>query len=179
MQTHSRKRLVPWIEEEAYEQRDIILAGLGFKSYDEYLCSEVWKQIRDSYLGKFRSCFCCGEFANQIHHRFYSEGNLTGRDQHGLFSICAQCHRQVEFKPSGQKASLGEANYWVFKLREKNFGGTRLGKKRKKMPVKESRAKGPQVDQRTVCAIAAAILEEKMEQRAALRRSQEAVPQGE
>ena len=103
-----------------YNKRDAALKALGFKTYKEYLKSDLWQSIRTVYLGKFPLCFGCGKPANQIHHKYYNEENLSGRSLDGMFSICASCHEKIEFKPSGMKTYMKEANRWLFKIRKQH-----------------------------------------------------------
>jgi hypothetical protein len=92
------------------KQRDFVLKAHGFKNYAAYLRSDLWLSIRAKIL-KNATCACgCGQFANQVHHKAYTEANLMGATPRGLIAINHDCHYKIEF--AGQrKLSLGEANH--------------------------------------------------------------------
>ena len=91
------------------KQRDFVLKLLGYETYNVYLQSELWKGIRAKVL-KNASCSCgCGRRANQVHHKSYTEANLTGNTQRGLVPINASCHYLIEFQED-RKCNLAEAN---------------------------------------------------------------------
>lgn len=94
-----------------YRKRNLRLKQLGFKSYKDYLSSDLWKSIRlqvlerDSY-----KCFrCCGR-ATQVHHRKYTIPVLEGQNLKQLVSICRVCHKWIEFSSSGLKLTTAQAN---------------------------------------------------------------------
>lgn len=88
----------------AYEDRDRILAEMGYASYAAYLESDLWKSIRARVIGtRGMACRMCGKPATAVHHNQYSEANLTGKSLGHLFPICHSCHESVEFV-NGEKA---------------------------------------------------------------------------
>jgi hypothetical protein len=74
------------------------LTALGFGTYREYLTSDLWRTIRtrvfvrDGYL-----CQKCSQPAEQVHHRSYGKKTLAGKYDHGLISLCRNCHHALEF----------------------------------------------------------------------------------
>lgn len=91
---HRRKRRKQYIE------RNDNLKALGFNSYDQYLRSELWKGIRDRMLAKHPRCYVCRRKASQVHHGAYRKVDLDGSTDRQLFSVCARCHRHLEFRKS-------------------------------------------------------------------------------
>ena len=90
-----------------YIERNANLRSLGYASYNDYLSSSQWRQIRESVLMRDkRRCVCCCGSANQVHHRSYSIDALAGRDlsKKALVSMCGACHRHIEFM-YGQKST--------------------------------------------------------------------------
>ena len=95
----------------AYARRNSILSRIGYQNYQHYLKSPLWRSIkRRVYEKQGPDCLACGRFASQVHHRFYSEKNLSGQTLAGLIPICSTCHKQAERRPDGSKRSLKEAN---------------------------------------------------------------------
>jgi hypothetical protein len=93
-----------------YEQRDAVLRAIGFGSYAEYLNSRLWARIRHRVLKKRKTCVCCGEPANEVHHKDYSLETMKGERLSGLSPLCSTCHDIAEFDADGSKATLGSAN---------------------------------------------------------------------
>lgn len=85
-----------------------LLMRLGFKCYQDYLSSPLWRSIRLRKLSRHPRCFFCRRSASQVHHIGYTQANLTGRSLRGLSSLCGFCHEEVEFE-AGRKLSLPEA----------------------------------------------------------------------
>jgi len=84
--------------------RIIWLAFLGFKSYREYLSSDLWGEIRRRVLARDdHTCRICNDPATQVHHNSYSLDALSGNLIDQLFSLCRPCHHRLEFKADGHK----------------------------------------------------------------------------
>jgi hypothetical protein len=95
----------------SYKNRDNKLKRLGFKSYSEYLKSDLWKSIRNQVLKQEKyKCCICGNKANQVHHRTYCITGLAGTNLQSLRAICSSCHHLAEFDENGQKRRLKEVN---------------------------------------------------------------------
>jgi 5-methylcytosine-specific restriction endonuclease McrA len=81
-----------------YEKRGPTLRKMGFKSYWEYLQSDLWKKVRAMAFEKNgRVCCCCKGPATQIHHRRYTRKVLEGKNLGMLSPICRPCHQAIEF----------------------------------------------------------------------------------
>jgi hypothetical protein len=55
-----------------YSIRSKSLISLNFKTYEDYLFSDLWKNIRIDFLNKNPFCYLCNKLALQIHHASYS-----------------------------------------------------------------------------------------------------------
>lgn len=87
-----------------YASRDFILRQMGFKSYRDYLKSDLWQKVRAQvFQEKGRICHCCGNPATSVHHNRYHRNDLTGKTLTFLFPICAICHDGVEFSKKKHK----------------------------------------------------------------------------
>lgn len=93
------------------DERQETLTILGFRNYNEYLKSDLWKTIRklilerDAYYCRIRRC---NNRAEQVHHFTYSPKTLVGRNPAGLISVCRSCHKKIEFEGK-RKRTLKEA----------------------------------------------------------------------
>lgn len=75
----------------------------------DYLQSEKWRSIRRRVLDRDELCRMCGSVATTVHHLSYSPRVLDGLDDAQLVSLCADCHRHIEFDGE-RKLTLSEAN---------------------------------------------------------------------
>lgn len=99
-----------------YAERRKSLGELGYSSYEDYLSSGVWQEIRRKVLRRDRGrCRLCGSRAFAVHHTSYSTQVLAGGDLSKLLSICNRCHAEIEFD-DGRK--LSEAKDIARKARE-------------------------------------------------------------
>lgn len=90
------------------KRRQWILESLGFKSYDEYLKSDLWQGIREQVLRRDMNR-CMGRSHNlllklsepddagkftalHVHHYRYDRETLSGIDLSHLITLCAKCH---------------------------------------------------------------------------------------
>lgn len=93
-------------------KRDRRLKNIGFATYQAYLNSDLWKEIRDRvFAEKGSACLCCGKVAVQIHHTRYKMEDLLGTNLRHLQPVCGSCHREIEFKPNGRKRSRTRVKY--------------------------------------------------------------------
>ena len=92
-------------------------AELGFKSYDDYLKSNLWLKIRRLVLERDgRCCQVCGTPSKIVHHIDYKIHIMSGQGhQHQLITLCKSCHNFVE-----QEESLREKKNLLSKLFAKN-----------------------------------------------------------
>lgn len=124
----------PWLPPEqyyakgdSYAARTYWLAQLGFRSYGEYLGSDLWQKVRKRAMKRCKwRCKVCGETANQIHHSRYHKNDLTGKTLKNLHAICGTHHTAIEFSLKGKKKDLKSANYVLSRLSKKEFKGTPL-----------------------------------------------------
>jgi 5-methylcytosine-specific restriction endonuclease McrA len=67
--------------------------ALGFKSYQEYLVSELWQDKRKWILKVFENkCQNCGSKEKlEIHHKNYD--SVGNENQHDVTVLCNKCHR--------------------------------------------------------------------------------------
>lgn len=71
---------------------------LGFRSYDAYIKSRLWWNIRQIVLERDgRCCQVCGSPSKMVHHIDYTKIIMLGQgDQHELITLCEPCHNFVE-----------------------------------------------------------------------------------
>lgn len=90
-----------------YQDRNKILATMGFPTYAAYLASELWKGIRARVLRRdgYACRFCVGTKARaiQVHHGAYDGPTLRGEKLGRLYSSCATCHRSLEMGDGNKK----------------------------------------------------------------------------
>lgn len=118
---------------QTYGERDDLLNSLGYSSYQDYLNSPLWWQIRNAVFAMhfvpngreitvpskvngqsvFRlgsvKCRICPRQAKQVHHLSYARDVLLGKDLSKLIPVCRKCHELIELFPNGMKRSLLEA----------------------------------------------------------------------
>lgn len=94
---------------EQYGKRNAILRKLGYQTYQSYLDSRLWYQIRSLFLLTEEFCEKCGAPATQVHHGRYTRRNLDGSSFNGLHALCAYCHLSCEFASDGFKLSPTDA----------------------------------------------------------------------
>ena len=92
----------------AYEKRDQVLKVMGFKSYDEYLASPLWKKIRAKAYARCGTCRLCPAKADNIHHASYEYKVLRGVSPQKLIPLCRSCHEGIEFDDRGSKRPFHE-----------------------------------------------------------------------
>lgn len=111
---YAKKKRPP---KETYEQRNILLRELGFRTYSVYLNSRIWYAIRNSaYRIHGRTCRLCPRRAITIHHLSYTRAVLLGQDLSLLAPLCRYCHDQVEFSTDGRKRTLTSSQRHYYKL---------------------------------------------------------------
>ena len=71
---------------------------LGFRSYDAYIKSRLWWNIRQLILERDgKCCQVCGSPSKMVHHIDYTKIIMLGQgDQHELITLCEPCHNFVE-----------------------------------------------------------------------------------
>lgn len=110
-------------------ERSNSLVELGFKTYQEYLISPFWKNIRTRVLKEAKdACRLCRRKAWQIHHVKYDLATMKGENIVTLVALCGECHKLIEFGKRGRKASLPEANHRLRRfLRRERWDRKQLG----------------------------------------------------
>lgn len=70
--------------------------------YDQYLLSDVWKEIRKLVIdSEGGTCVLCGGPAQHVHHRTYER---RGREQRqDLTALCDSCHAMFHDKKPRQR----------------------------------------------------------------------------
>jgi hypothetical protein len=83
--------------------RETILARMGFRDYDHYRDSPLWRKIRGRVLKRdLKLCVRCRGPATEVHHRNYLEPVLRGDDDASLVAVCRVCHETIERHPKGR-----------------------------------------------------------------------------
>lgn len=90
------------------------LARLGFRTYQHYLRSPLWKAVKAHVLrSKGDTCFLCPQKASTVHHRRYTGLTLIGEHLQYLDPICNGCHQMIEFDVDGTKLASGDVEEYV------------------------------------------------------------------
>lgn len=132
---------------EFYRQRNNILRRLGYPSYQDYLASPLWQDIRSRVFGRDKHlCCCCRKRATSVHHAKYTEENLTGKTLDGLTSICVPCHRAIEFKTNGKKRLTSKKVAQALRSRANTIASRRRHQKNLRKKA-ENRAKAQRASQ--------------------------------
>jgi 5-methylcytosine-specific restriction endonuclease McrA len=82
-----------------FGERKAELARLGFATYDDFLKSPLWANVKAKHYSMpgNGSCFCCGSTARlHVHHIRYTDMHTAKN----LKSLCAKCHDSVHEKTS-------------------------------------------------------------------------------
>lgn len=83
-----------------YQERNRLLAAMGFPTYGAYLASELWRGIRARVLRRdgWACRFCPGpkNRATLVHHGSYDGPTLRGEKLSKLYACCKPCHDVLE-----------------------------------------------------------------------------------
>lgn len=90
-------------------------ARLGFKTYQHYLLSPLWNNIRNRILNNSSQCHCCKDKPTQVHHSSYNINTMAGYHDECLYPICQKCHNFIEYTGT-KKNSLLVANQKLFNM---------------------------------------------------------------
>lgn len=104
------RRRGPRRKHKAYRDRDEAIGLAGYASYQEYLKSDQWRELRADKLARFPMCLLCDRKASQVHHLAYTHDVLLGFSPNLLVTLCRECHEAIEFDACSVKRSLEEAN---------------------------------------------------------------------
>lgn len=102
----------------AYQIRDETLRREGFRTYSEYLASDLWRKIREVVISKAKGCAVCGGKRQHVHHRDYSRETLLGMRTDLFAVLCSHCHKVIEYA-AGQKRSFEETEAVLAALTKK------------------------------------------------------------
>jgi hypothetical protein len=93
----------------SYAGRNDLLKEMSFPSYEAYLESDYWLEIRDAAF-KINGCVCllCREPAVALHHTSYEQRVLEGRDLTKLVPVCSTCYERIQYAPNKRKRSFPE-----------------------------------------------------------------------
>ncbi len=90
-----------------YADRDKILLAMGYRGYEEYLASALWRGIRSrAWKLKGNVCTLCDGTARVLHHIAYGRAVLAGTCLKSLVPLCHECHERVEFDSKKRKRTL-------------------------------------------------------------------------
>lgn len=92
-----------------YTTRKFVLKELGFNSYQQYLESDLWREIRANVLKANSKCQVCTKDADIVHHKSYTKMTMMGLKPSELVPLCNSCHYKIEFE-FGEKTTLDEAD---------------------------------------------------------------------
>lgn len=91
-----------------YIKRNKLLKKGGFKSYQDFLESETWEELKNAEKGEYcEECFSTEDL--HLHHVNYSD--LSDN----LITLCKDCHRAIhdKEKESIKLQKLGTVAYYV------------------------------------------------------------------
>ena len=139
-----------------------ILKDLGFKSYRDYLRSDLWHEIRARRMCATPVCAKCGKKAQQVHHADYRRATLKGDNPTALICLCRKCHDKAHETVNGRpRYSAAMATEWLLLGAVGTSGayhGTRKkrrkkGRKRKFLPRPDIDPKQRERDEARLAAI--------------------------
>lgn len=93
----------------SYLDRNTILKELEYDSYEDYLKSKLWLDIRSEIFSKQKKCYLCNKKSKVVHHYRYTKENLSGLSYDDMYALCHKHHYKIEFDNEGQKLSLVDA----------------------------------------------------------------------
>jgi len=67
-------------------------AAIGFKSYQDYLYSDMWQEKQKIFLSKYPFCKDCGRKATIVHHTNYER--VPQEKESDLRALCFRCHQK-------------------------------------------------------------------------------------
>ena len=95
--------------------------ALGFRTYNDYLASTLWRRIKSQELRKADGkCAACGKSTRTIHHRDYRPRVLSGEDRSALVALCQPCHDVVHYAPGHKERSWNESERILRELVERS-----------------------------------------------------------
>ena len=128
----------------AAQSKSRFWAQFGVSTYQDYLHTDLWKEIRARVLKRDRRiCQVCKKRASTVHHRSYSLKTLRGKDISKLISLCRKCHKKVHFNPKTGKRrpSLDAAEQALQRLLDKPKKSRPKRRNRKRLKRKQQRSR--------------------------------------
>lgn len=98
--------------------REENLLDMGYASYNAYLRSTLWRQIRAEQLRAHPDCWVCARSAECVHHKSYSRRVLEGKKRKRLMSLCHSCHHKAHDGPP----CIQSANNRLYAMRQAHKG---------------------------------------------------------
>lgn len=100
------------------------LGALGFRSYDEYLASEHWADLRRRFyaskLFKGRCHACPSRTGLNVHHKTYKRlGHEWLQD---LVALCRDCHQAVHALERERGTKLANVTRWFIRQKWLELG---------------------------------------------------------
>lgn len=93
------------------DARDRELAAMGYGSFDEYLQSPLFAEVRRALLARMSRCGCCPLPASVVHFYSYRKKDLDGSDLGRLFAVCEACEWKSRVRESdGQPLTATQAD---------------------------------------------------------------------
>lgn len=125
-----------------YEKRDLNLLAMGYRSYGEYLKSDLWKTTRAQVLGFFGDkCHFCGRDAEEVHHSNYNLETLKGQGLYALFSlypVCKECHTAGEYHGKDKVKPMTATKRMYIYACENGYGNQAKGRRKKREKLRKA-----------------------------------------
>lgn len=78
-----------------------------------YFKGPLWKRIKADKLKTSNTCCLCQAPAETVYVSRYDEPTLTGTHDKHLYSMCKECHGEVQFE-DGERLGIKESNERLF-----------------------------------------------------------------
>ena len=103
--------------EKTWQERDNSLKKAGFKSYDEFLKSELWQSIKKKASSKttFQYCWLCSRTDVDLHHLHYKRLTQKTNALKDIVPCCREHHKQIHDLAKAKKTSVKAASTQVMK----------------------------------------------------------------
>ncbi len=89
----------------AYAVRNRRLKLMGYASYQEYLTSPLWSEIRRKVFARDKGlCVLCGMLARDVHHLDYQRQTMLGKSLDRVVSLCSLHHEVIEMDGQSKRS---------------------------------------------------------------------------
>lgn len=100
------------------------LSKLGYSTYQEYLNSPHWLDIKKRYMAylntqkQIPACACCkSKFRLSLHHKTYKR---LGHENFGdLIMLCSECHEKLHLYAKGRFSIFKSTKQFIHKNKPK------------------------------------------------------------